>query len=255
MQLHRSWGVHHTLALGLALCSLSSESFGPIDPAVVYSGRGQHHRRATTPALRSSTSPLPPPDSRSGTTSTPPPPRELIERERERWGHGTARAVERGVDNRSRKGGGRGVSATKKSGPRRPRAKGDRGRGPMVLCWRMYNVELGVKVDPGKDFCAVSAELLTVVAARLGIKDEGVLADTNVVVVRKSFDARTKKDAEPRFSYTLDVRLSPKTARKLRLRTKQGKLEPSPSGGPLFPASPSSDASVFSDISPDITSA
>lgn len=35
----------------------------------------------------------------------------------------------------------------------------------------------------------------------------------------------------------------------------QGKLEPSPSGGPLFPASPSSDSSVFSDISPDITSA
>ena len=32
-----------------------------------------------------------------------------------------------------------------------------------------------------------------VVAARLGIKGEGVLADTDVVVVRKSFDARTKK--------------------------------------------------------------
>ncbi|CAM9747327.1 unnamed protein product [Ectocarpus sp. 6 AP-2014] len=159
------------------------------------------------------------------------------------------------MDNRSRKGGGRGGSATKKSGARRPRAKGDRGRGPMVLCWRMYNVELGVKVDPGKDFCGVSAELLAVVAGRLGIKDEGMLADTDVVVVRKSFDARTKKDSEPRFSYTLDVRLSPKTARKLRLRTKQGKLEPSPSGGPLFPASPSSDSSVFSDISPDITSA
>ncbi|CAN0132812.1 unnamed protein product, partial [Ectocarpus sp. 8 AP-2014] len=255
MQLHRSWGVHHTVALGLALCSHSSESFGPIDPAVVYSSRGQHHRRATTQELRSSTSPLPPPDSRSGTTSSPPPPRELIERERERWGHGTARAVERGVDNRSRKGGGRGGGAKKKSGPRRPRAKGDRGRGPMVLRWRMFNVELGVKVDPGKDFCGVSAELLEVVAGRLGIKDEGMLADTDVVVVRKSFDARTKKDAEPRFSYTLDVRLSPKTARKLRLRTKQGKLEPSPSGGPLFPASPSSDSSVFSDISPDVTSA
>ncbi|CBJ28922.1 Hypothetical protein in ptb 5\'region (ORF1) [Ectocarpus siliculosus] len=165
---------------------------------------------------------MPPPDSRSGTTSTPSPPRELIERERERWGHGTARAVERGMDNRSRKGGGRGGSATKKSGARRPRAKADRGRGPMVLCWRMYNVELGVKVDPGKDFCGVSAELLAVVAGRLGIKDEGMLADTDVVVARKSFDARTKKDAEPRFSYTLDVRLSPKTARKLRLRTKQG---------------------------------
>ncbi|CAN0381172.1 unnamed protein product, partial [Ectocarpus fasciculatus] len=63
------------------------------------------------------------------------------------------------------------------------------------------------------------------------------------------------QDTEPRFSYTLDVRLSPKTARKLRLRTKQGKLEPSPSGGPLFPASPSSDSSVFSDMSPDVTSA
>lgn len=36
-------------------------------------------------------------------------------------------------------------------------------------------------------------QLLAVVAGRLGIKDEGVLADTDVVVVRKSFDARTKK--------------------------------------------------------------
>lgn len=63
MKLHRSWGVQHTLALGLALCSRSSEGFGPVDPTVVYRSRGQHHHRtrATTPELRSSTSPLPPP--------------------------------------------------------------------------------------------------------------------------------------------------------------------------------------------------
>ena len=99
-------------------------------------------------------------------TSTPPPSRELIERERERWGHGTARASERGVDGGgkgrkkgSRDAGGAGGPGKKKAAPRRPRAKGDRGRGPMVLCWRMYNVELPVAVDPGKDFCGVSPEV------------------------------------------------------------------------------------------------
>lgn len=29
----------------------------------------------------------------------------------------------------------------------------------MVLCWRMYNVELPIAVDPGKDFCGVSPEV------------------------------------------------------------------------------------------------
>lgn len=47
----------------------------------------------------------------------------------------------------------------KKGVSRRPRAKGERGRGPMVLCWRMYNLELPVAVDPGKDFCGVSPEV------------------------------------------------------------------------------------------------
>eukprot|EP00903_Cladosiphon_okamuranus_P021523 g19786.t1 len=152
-------------------------------------------------------------------------------------------------------GGGGGGSGKRKAAPRRPRANGDRGRGPMVLCWRMFNVELPIAVDPGKDFSGVSPELLSVVASKLGIEGEEVLAETDLVVARKSFDARTKKENGPRFSYTLDVRLSPKVARKLRLRAKPGKLEPSPSGGPLFPAAPSTMGSVVADISPDIASA
>ena len=29
----------------------------------------------------------------------------------------------------------------------------------MVLCWRMYNLELPIAVDPGKDICGVSPEV------------------------------------------------------------------------------------------------
>lgn len=36
-------------------------------------------------------------------------------------------------------------------------------------------------------------QLLAMVAAKLGVEGEGVLAETDVVVARKSFDARTKK--------------------------------------------------------------
>lgn len=64
--------------------------------------------------------------------------------------------------NKGRKKQGRaggGGSGKQKATPRRPRAKGDRGRGPMVLCWRMYNVELPIAVDPGKDVCGVSPEV------------------------------------------------------------------------------------------------
>ncbi|CAM9960071.1 unnamed protein product, partial [Scytosiphon promiscuus] len=270
MHFHAPWRAHHALGFGLAFLIRYGEGFSGI-AATSNRGIGQHQQRRTATALSSSsTSPLPPPDRPTGsrTTTTPPPSRELIQRERERWGHGTARAVERGLDEQgrggSKKASGKKPSAAggkKKGPPRRPKAKGDRGRGPMVLCWRMYNVELSIDEDPGKDFSGVSPELLAVVMAKLGIEGEGVLVETDIVVARKSFDARTKRvknEREPRFSYTLDVRLSPKVARKLRLRTKQGKLEPSPSGGPLFPASPSADpsaAAAVSDISPDIASA
>ncbi|CAM9754198.1 unnamed protein product [Pylaiella littoralis] len=253
---HKSWGIRHTLALGSAFLFCSCEGFGVITPTS--SSRGRQRTASAATVLSSSTSPVPPEP--RATTTTPPPSRELIERERQRWGHGTARAAERGLDEEDLKVGARGRrggSAKKKGGvSRRPRAKGDRGRGPMVLCWRMYNVELPIAMDPGKDFCGVSPELLEMIVAKLGIEGEGVLAETDVVVARKSFDARTKKEHEPRFSYTLDVRLSPKVARKLRLRARQGKLEPSPSGGPLFPAAPSTSASAaVSDLSPDIASA
>lgn len=36
-------------------------------------------------------------------------------------------------------------------------------------------------------------QLLEMIVAKLGIEGEGVLAETDVVVARKSFDARTKK--------------------------------------------------------------
>lgn len=75
--------------------------------------------------------------------------------------------MERGVDVDGKKhggrkgirGGGRGGGKKAKGASRRPRAKEDRGRGPPVLCWRMFNVELPVDVDPGKDDCGVSEEV------------------------------------------------------------------------------------------------
>ena len=39
----------------------------------------------------------------------------------------------------------------------------------------------------------MTLQLLAVVVAKLGIQGEGILTETDVVVARKSFDARTKK--------------------------------------------------------------
>lgn len=82
------------------------------------------------------------------------PPRELVEREKERWGTGTARATERGlVDGKKEK------AATKARGGRSGKARGkknDRGAGPMILRWRMFNLDIPISADPGKDDWGVS---------------------------------------------------------------------------------------------------
>lgn len=92
-----------------------------------------------------------------------PAPRELIESERRKWGAGTARAPERGLleDDAKAPAGGRSKAGKgkKRAGSRRPRGKEDRGRGPAILRWRMFNVELTIDLDPGKDDCSVSQEV------------------------------------------------------------------------------------------------
>ena len=73
---------------------------------------------------------------------------------------------------------------------------------------RLFNVEVPLNRDPGKDDCGVNEAVLSAVAAKLGLSCKGPAAQqeqeqllqlTDVTVVRKSFDGRWKKDGQPKF--------------------------------------------------------
>ncbi|CAM9147629.1 unnamed protein product [Phaeothamnion confervicola] len=49
-----------------------------------------------------------------------------------------------------------------------------------------------------------------------------------ITIVRKSFDGRWRKGGEPKFSYTVDVTLTPEDAKKLRLSPRPARIEPAP---------------------------
>jgi NADPH-dependent 2,4-dienoyl-CoA reductase/sulfur reductase-like enzyme len=95
-----------------------------------------------------------------------------------------------------------------------------------VTQWRLFNVEVPLDRDPGKEDWAVHETLLQAVAARLGPKAAEALPE--VTILRKSFDGRWKKDGHPKFVYTVDVQLTAASAKKLKLRPRHGMLEPTP---------------------------
>jgi uncharacterized FAD-dependent dehydrogenase len=75
--------------------------------------------------------------------------------------------------------------------------------------WRVFGVSVPYKRDAGKDDTSVTAPLLDALRRKLGVS---ALDAAAVAVVRKSFDARTRRGrgggsggAEPSFSYVLDV--------------------------------------------------
>jgi FAD binding domain len=95
-----------------------------------------------------------------------------------------------------------------------------------VTQWRLFNVEVPLDRDPGKEDWAIHEALLQAVASRLGPKAAEALPE--VTILRKSFDGRWKKDGQPKFVYTVDVQLTAASAKKLKLRPRHGMLEPTP---------------------------
>ena len=117
--------------------------------------------------------------------------------------------------------------------------------------WRLFNVEVSLGDDPGKEEIGTTDAVLTGVARTLAKMTGGKSAPTQrgaeakdlvkrmaargtagrggqglegceVVVVRKSFDARMRKGAAPYFAYVVDVQLPCA----LTLRTSPGMSEP-----------------------------
>jgi heterodisulfide reductase subunit A-like polyferredoxin len=77
-----------------------------------------------------------------------------------------------------------------------------------VTQWRLFNVEVPLDRDPGKEDWAIHEALLQAVASRLGPKAAEALPE--VTILRKSFDGRWLQHA------------------KLKLRPRHGMLEPTP---------------------------
>lgn len=96
-----------------------------------------------------------------------------------------------------------------------------------MAIWRLLQVKVPLTADVGgKDSVAASPGLLDAVCKALRA-DRELISESDVAVVRKSFDARDK--SSPCFVYTVDVPDSAARRAKARgLRVKPGILEPAP---------------------------
>lgn len=100
-------------------------------------------------------------------------------------------------------------------------------RGPSSInkVWRLFNVEVPLHLDPGKDHIGCHQELLTAVAKMIGLdNNKSSLTESIVKVVKKSFDGRWKKTG-PKFVYTVDVDLTSCSDRSVRIYPKEGQIE------------------------------
>lgn len=101
------------------------------------------------------------------------------------------------------------------------------GRGPSSInrVWRLFNVEVPLHLDPGKDHIGCHQELLTAVAKMIGLdNNKNSLTESIVKVVKKSFDGRWKKTG-PKFVYTVDVDLTSCSDKSVRIYPKEGQIE------------------------------
>eukprot|EP01041_Mallomonas_annulata_P012391 gene12391-26068_t len=105
--------------------------------------------------------------------------------------------------------------------------------------WRMYNIEVLLDNDPGKDFITSHDGLLTAVASKLALDDQETLFlnTTNAItVIKKSFDSRARtirRGGQPVFVYTLDVNLGEDICGRLKVRPTPGKIELAPEKRPM----------------------
>lgn len=91
--------------------------------------------------------------------------------------------------------------------------------------WRLFNVEVPLHLDPGKDHIGCHQELLTAVAKMIGLdNNKSSLTESIVKVVKKSFDGRWKKTG-PKFVYTVDVDLTSCSDKSVRIYPKEGQVE------------------------------
>eukprot|EP01035_Chromulina_nebulosa_P030545 gene30545-40595_t len=120
-------------------------------------------------------------------------------------------------------GGGRRKRTAKPNEKGRPR--GDPSWLPVSLNWRLYNIEVLLENDPGKDTTTLHTALVSAVATNLNTNVE-LLSSVNMTVVRKSFDGRWKKAGQPKFVYTVDVSLTKEQSRLIKIVPKEGRQEP-----------------------------
>lgn len=134
----------------------------------------------------------------------------------------------------------------KRRGSRENNADDDPTFQPIANSWRMFNVEVPLSEDPGKDDIGLHEALLETVAKTLklaekdqealmrvlerGNEDDGIdrKDEFQVRVMRKSFDGRWKKFGQPQFVYTIDISLPKVMSKQVRLRPQEGRLEPVP---------------------------
>jgi uncharacterized FAD-dependent dehydrogenase len=102
------------------------------------------------------------------------------------------------------------------------------------LKWRIFNIDVLLENDPGKDDTGIHPSLLLAVANYLSIDkltgstiealmDSGGIE--SVEVVKKAFDPRRKRSGQPKFVYTVDVAFSLETCRMLKVRPLEGRVE------------------------------
>ena len=100
-----------------------------------------------------------------------------------------------------------------------------RGLSSINRVWRLFNVEVPLHLDPGKDHIGCHQELLTAVAKMIGLdNNKSSLTESIVKVVKKSFDGRWKKTG-PKFVYTVDVDLTSCSDKSVRIYPKEGQIE------------------------------
>ncbi len=112
--------------------------------------------------------------------------------------------------------------------------------------WRVFDVSVPLSLDAGKDSHAVTPAVLSALQRKLGVTS---LRDAEVVIVRKSLDARTRRvksshSEEPSFSYVLDVDAAALSRAGAALVPTPGRLERAPPPPPPL-VRPGGGAAVF----------
>jgi len=110
--------------------------------------------------------------------------------------------------------------------------------------YRLYNVEIPLDADPGKDSVTSHDALVTKVRKLLRV-GENAVTNASLAVVKKAFDGRWKKTGQPKFVYTVDVDV--RNEANVRVRPVEGKIEvraPQPSPPVSSPPAQSVDKRV-----------